>query len=88
MPTGHQWLITRFGKLASPALGKLAVTVSASDLGQTLSGGKFRNGSSRFKATQTDGVRAASFIDFCEAFLPNEEKSIRGGSNGCVDFPK
>jgi hypothetical protein len=60
------------------------VTVSASDLGQTLSGGKFRNGPSRFKGTQTGGVR----VQKSTLIFPNEEKSPLDGSIGCSVFPK
>jgi hypothetical protein len=75
VPTGHQWLITRFGKLAA--------TVSASDLGQTLSGGKFRNGASRFKGTQTGGVR----VQNSTLIFPNEEKAASTGQSVAVIFP-
>ena len=75
VPTGHQWLITRFGKPAA--------TVSTSDLGQTLSDGKFRNGASCFKGTQTGGVR----VQNSTLIFPNEEKAASMGQSVAVVFP-
>jgi hypothetical protein len=51
--------------------------------GQTLSDGKFRNGSSHFKGTQTGGVR----VQNSTLIFPNEEKAASTGQSVAVIFP-